>query len=353
MSSVQWRATGLGALLLVGLSGSVAAQSFRVDSVRIGGEGGTDYLTADTATGRVFVSRATHVMVLDGNTGQVIGDIPNTPRVHGIALVHKANRGFITNGGDSTVLVFDLKTLAPIDRIKVPAGGLDGIMYDASINRVVLTDHSRPKGTAIAIDPDAGRIVASGELEDDSPEGAAGDGKGRIFVNNEGTSTIQVLDASSLAAKASWPLAPCEGPTGLVYDREHQRLFAGCSDTSVVLDAASGKVVARIPNGEGVDALGWDPAERLIYIPAGRAGNLTVAHQDNADRYTVVATVTTFPGAKTVAVNTKTHVVYLFQPEYGPAPAPAPGSPPPAPRSRPPRGPVIGAWFLIVRHSGG
>jgi DNA-binding beta-propeller fold protein YncE len=283
MSSRQWRSSGLVAILLAGLAGGVSAQSFQVDSVRIGGDGGTDYLMADSATGRVFVSRATHVMVLDGNTGQVVGDIPNTPRVHGIALVHRANRGFTTNGGDSTVLVFDLKTLAPIDRIKVPAGGLDGIMYDPSSNRIVLTDHSRPKGTAVTIDPDRARIVAMGELEDDSPEGAATDGKGRIFVNNEGTSTIQVLDGTSLAAQASWPLAPCEGPTGLVYDRDHQRLFAGCSDTSVVLDAKSGKVVARIANGAGVDALGWDPAERLIYIPAGRAGNLTVAHQDDAD----------------------------------------------------------------------
>lgn len=350
MIKVRWMVAGLTALLLVTLSQRVSAQSFRVDSVQIGGDGGTDYLTVDTATGRVFVSRATHVMVLDGNTGQVIGDIPETPRVHGIALVHQANRGFTTNGGDSTVSIFDLKSLALIQKLKVPTGGLDGIMYDASINRVVLTNHSRPRGTTVEIDPDAGTIVATGELEDDSPEGAAGDGKGTIFVNNEGTSTIQVLEASSLAAKASWPLAPCEGPTGIAYDREHKRIFAGCSDTSVVLNAVSGKVVAKIANGAGVDALGWDPTERLIYIPAGRAGALTVAHQDDADHYTVVATVTTFPGAKTVAVNPKTHVAYLFQPEYGPAPAPAPGTPPPAPGSRPPRGPVIGAWFLIVRH---
>jgi DNA-binding beta-propeller fold protein YncE len=341
---------GLVACLALSSVSAAAAQSFRVDSVRVSGDGGTDYLTADTATGRVFVSRSTHVMVMDGNTGQVIGDIPNTPRVHGIALVPGVNRGFTTNGGDSTVAIFDLKTLAPAGRVKVATGGLDGIMYDPSTNRIVLTNHSRPKGTAVALDPASGRIVATAELEDDSPEGAASDGKGRIFVNNEGTSTIQVLDAATFAVKGSWPLAPCEGPTGIAYDRRYERIFVGCSDTSVVVDPASGKVVARIPNGAGVDALGWDPVERLIYVPAGRSGNVTVVHQDDADHYRVVATVVTVPGAKTISVNTKTHVVYLFQPEYGPAPAPPPGSPPPAPGSRPPRGPVIGAWFLILRH---
>lgn len=343
MRKHRWVVAGLAVLFAGFGSRGALAQSFRVDSVRVSGDGGTDYLTVDTATGRVFVSRSTHVMVLDGATGQVIGDIPNTPRVHGIALVYRANRGFTTNGGDSTVSIFDLKTLAPMGRVKVATGGLDGIMYDESTNRVVLTNHSRPHGTAVAIDPVFGTVVASTELEDDSPEGAAADWKGRIFVNNEGTGTMQMLDAATLAVKASWPLGPCKGPTGIAYDRQTRRIFAGCSDTSVVLDAASGKIVAAIPNGEGVDALGWDPGERLIYLPAGRTGAVTVVHQDGPDKYSVVATVATFPGAKTIAVNPKTHAAYLFQPEYGPAPAPAPSG-------RPPRGPVIGAWFLTVRH---
>lgn len=340
----------LGLLGLLGVSLPASAQSFRLDSIPVGGDGGTDYLTADSATGRVFVSRGTHVMVMDGSTGKVIGDIPETPRVHGIALVPRAGRGFTTNGGDSTVSVFDLKTLAVLGKIKVANGGLDGIMYDEHSNRVILTNHSRSQGTAIAIDPATDAIVATAGLEDDSPEGAASDGRSRIFVNNEGTSTMQVLDAASFAVTASWPLAPCEGPTGIAFDRESQRIFAGCSDTSVVLDAATGKVVARIPNGAGVDALGWDPVERLIYLPAGRSGTVTVVHQDSPDQYRVIATVPTVPGAKTISINLKTHTAYLFQPEYGPPPAPVPGSPPPAPGSRPPRGPVIRAWFLILRH---
>src|SRR6266568_6333576 len=135
-----------------------SAQTFKVERYSIGGEGGTDYLTAEPGTGRVFVSRATHVMVIDGRTGKVIGDIPDTPRTHGIALAPKSNHGFITNGGDSTVTMFDLKTIGVIKKIKVPIGGLDGIMYDDYSDRIILTNHSRPIGTATAIDPGSGEI---------------------------------------------------------------------------------------------------------------------------------------------------------------------------------------------------
>jgi DNA-binding beta-propeller fold protein YncE len=332
------------------MPGAGHAQGFRVEKFSIGGEGGTDYLTAEPGTGRVFVSRATHVMVIDGPTGKVIGDIPDTPRTHGIALVPKSHHGFTTNGGDSTVTMFDLKTLGVIKKIKVARGGLDGIMYDASSDRIILTNHSRPQGTAIALDPQSGSILGVAELEDDAPEGAASDGKGRIFVNNERKSTIQVIDVKTMKVLASWPLTPCEGPTGIAYDRAANRIFSGCGKTSVVVDPASGKVVATIANGDGVDALGWDPSQKLIYVPAGRDSNVTIAHEDSPDSYSVVATVKTMAGAKTITVDPVKHVAYLFQPEYGPAPAPTPGTPPPAPGSRPPRGPVIGAYFFVISH---
>ena len=226
------------------------AQTFRVETFNIGGEGGTDYLTAEPGTGRVFVSRGTHVMVVDGSTGKVLGDIPDTPRTHGIALAPKSQRGFITNGGDSTVTMFDLKSLAVIRKIPVLTGGLDGIMYDDFSDRIVLTNHSRPIGTVVAIDARTGDIVGTVALEDNAPEGAASDGKGKIFVNNEGKSTIQVIDVRAMNVLASWPLAPCEGPTR----------------------------------------------------------------------------------------------------EYGPPPAPAPGSPLPPAGTRGPRGPVIAAWFFAIGH---
>jgi Uncharacterized conserved protein len=325
----------------------VEAQSFKVAKYDIKGEGGTDYVTAEPGTGRVFVSRGTHVMVVDGRTGQVLGDIPNTPRTHGIGIATKWNHGFTTNGGDSTVTMFDLKTLAPIRQIKVPTGGLDGVMYDAFSDRIILTNHSRPIGTAVALDANSGDIVGTAQLEDDAPEGAASDGSGRLFVNNEGKNTIQVLDAKSMKVLQSWPIAPCDGPTGIAYDRASNRIFSGCGKQSVVVDASTGKVVATIANGDGVDALGWDAAQKLIYIPAGRDGNVTVVHQDAPDKYTVVATVPTMRGAKTITVDPVSHVAYLFQPEYGPLPA---GTPAPAPGQRGPRGPVVAGWFFAISH---
>src|SRR5712691_9376018 len=344
------RTLGVAALLLVpalALPRVTPAQTFKTAKFSIGGDGGTDYLTAEPGTGRVFVSRSTHVMVLDGTTGKVVGDIPDTPRTHGIALAPKSGRGFITNGGDSTVTMFDLKTLAVIKKIPVRTGGLDGIMYEDFSDRIILTNHSRPIGTAVAINAKTGDIVGTAELEDNSPEGAASDGKGKIFVNNEGKNTIQVIDVKKMTVLASWPLAPCDGPTGIAYDRSTNRIFSGCGKTSVVVDPTSGKVVATIANGDGVDALGWDASQQLIYIPAGRDSNVTVVHEDAPDKYTVVATVATMRGAKTITVDPVKHVAYLFQPEYGPLP---PGTPPPAPGTRGPRGPVIAAWFFAISH---
>jgi len=326
------------------------AQTFKVERFDIKGEGGTDYVAVEAATGRVFVSRATHMMVVEGATGKVLGDIPNTPGVHGAGLVTKLGHGFTTNSGDETVTMFDLKTLAVIRQIKV-GPGLDGIMYDEPDDKIILTNHSRPIGTLTAIDPRTGEIVATVELEDTAPEGAAADGNGHIFVNNEGKNTIQVIDVKTWKATASWPLAPCEGPTGIAYDKSTNRIFSGCNTTSVVVDASTGKVVASIPNGTRVDALGWDPSKKLIYIPNGAEGNVTVVHQDSADKYTVIATVDTFAGAKTITVDPKTHNAYLFQPERGPAPPPPPDAPPPPAgrgRGRGPQGPILAAWFIVI-----
>ncbi|MEO8465493.1 MAG: YncE family protein [Gammaproteobacteria bacterium] len=349
MSTRLFVVAALTAAATLTLSGVAQSQTFKVSKRSIGGEGSHDYIVAEPGTGRVFVSRETHFMVLDGATGKVLGDIGDVPGVHGVALVPKWNHGFTTNRGDSTVTEFDLKTLGAIKKIPVTVGGLDGVMYDESIDRVILTNHSRPVGTAVAIDPNTGVITGTAELEDDSPEGAASDGAGRLFVNNESKNTIQLIDAKTMKAVASWPIAPCDGPTGIAYDTVSKRIFAGCSGTSVVVDAGTGKVVATIANGDGVDALGWDPVEKLIYIPAGRDGNVTVAHQDSADKYTVIATVPTMPGGKTITVDPVRHVAYVFAPEYGPVPVSAPAAPPPT-NGRRPRGPLIGTWLFAISH---
>jgi DNA-binding beta-propeller fold protein YncE len=344
--------------LLVPRTGS--AQTFKVDKFDIKGDGGTDYVAVESATGHVFVSRQSHMMVVEGATGKVLFDIPNTPGVHGAGIATKAGHGFTTNGTDSTVTMFDLKTFAVIKQIPVMVGGLDGIMYDEPDDKIILTNHSRPIGTLVALNPATGDIVATVELEDNAPEGAAADGKGHIFVNNESKNTIQVIDVKTWKATASWPLAPCAGPTGIAYDKASDRIFSGCSNTSVVVDPNTGKVVASIKNGTRVDALGWDPSKKLIFIPNGGEGNVTVVHQDSPDKYTVADTVATFAGAKTIAVDPVSHNAYLFQPERGPAPAPAapPAAPPAgaapagAPGGRGLRGtpaPIIASWFIVIK----
>src|SRR5499425_2937696 len=246
----------LSALTLAATS-AAHAQQFSVQKFDIKGDGGTDYVAVEAATGRVFVSRATHMMIVEGATGKVLGDIPNTPGVHGAGIATKAGHGFTTNGGDSTVTMFDLKTLAVIKQIPVMQGGLDGIMYDEPDDKIILTNHSRPIGTLTAIDPKTGDIVGTAELEDNAPEGAAADGKGHIFVNNEVKNTMQVIDVKTWKATASWPLDPCKGPTGIAYDKASDRIFSGCSNNSVVVDPNTGKIVATIKNGTRVDALGW------------------------------------------------------------------------------------------------
>jgi YVTN family beta-propeller protein len=343
-------ALGVVAATILAASGIGHAQTFNVQKFDIKGEGGTDYVAVEAATGHVFVSRGDHMMVVDAN-GKVLGDIKDTPGVHGAGIATRAGHGFTTNGGDMTVTMFDLKTLTPIRKIMV-GPGLDGIMYDEPDDKIILTNHSRPIGTLTALDPKSGDIVATVELEDNAPEGAAADGKGHIYVNNEGKNTIQVIDAKTWKATASWPLAPCEGPTGIAYDKASNRIFSGCNKNSVVVDPGTGKVVATIPNGTRVDALGWDPSKKLMYIPNGGEGNVTVVHQDSADKYSVVSTVATFAGAKTIAVDPNTHNVYLFQPERGPAPPPAPGAPPPAAgpgRGRGPQGPIVASWFIVIK----
>jgi hypothetical protein len=331
---------------------AAAAQNFTVQKWDIKGEGGTDYLTAEPGTGRVFVSRGTHVMVVDGFTGKVLGDIPDTPRTHGIALAPKSGHGFTTNGGDSTATMFDLKSLAVVQKVHAGKDGLDGIMYDDFSDKILTIDHSHPDGTAVVIDPKSGAVVGTVKLTNNAPEGGVSDGKGHIFINLEGSNSIDVVDAKTWTVTATWKIDPCEGPTGIAMDRKTNRIFAGCSGTSVVVDATNGKVVAQIKNGTGVDALGWDQNEKLIYIPSGQGdGTVTVVHEDSPDKYTTVATVPTFKGAKTIAVDDVKHMAYLFQPEYGPAPAPDPNAPAPAGRGgRGARGPIVAGWFIAIKH---
>ena len=332
----------LAALALTIFASSLTAQSYKTHRYDIGGEGAFDYLSVD-ATGRVFISRGTHVMVVDGATGKVLGDIKDTPRVHGIAFVPSAGVGFTTNAGDSTSTMFDLQTLAVKKKIKAPQDGLDGIMYDDATDKILTINHSKPKGTAVVIDPRTGSVVATIALTGNAPEGGVSDGNGRIFINLEDKNAIDVVDTKSWKVVDTWKIDPCDGPTGIAMDRSTNRIFSGCGKTSVVVDAKTGKVVSEIANGEGVDALGWDQSQKLMYIPAGGSGNVTVVHEDAPNKFTVTATVPTMRGARTITVDPVHHAAYVFTPEYGPSSAPA------ATGGRPSRGPIIAAWLISIK----
>lgn len=338
------------ALALCVAGSALPAQKFTATKVDIGGQGGFDYLTADPATGRVFVSRGTHIMVVDGASGKVLGDIANLAGTHGALLVPSTGHGFTTNGRDSTSTMFDLKTLAVIKQIHAGAQGLDGFMYDDFSNKVLTINHTRGggPGTVVVIDPASGDVVTKFDTRGSAPEGGVSDGKGRIFINMEDSANVNLVDAKTWKIVDTWSVKPCERPTGIALDRATNRLFVGCSMTSMVLDAKTGKVVAQLTNGNGVDGIAFDPAEKLLYIPSGE-GNVTIVHEDSPDKYTTVATVPTMRGARTITLDTKTHTAYVFTPEYGPRPA---GEPAPAPgaRGRGPMGPQVGAWLFAIKH---
>ena len=339
---------------LIAVPALSSAQKFTATKFDIGGPGGFDYLTADSTTGRVFVSRGNRIQVVDGATGKNLGEIPNTPGTHGALIVNSTNHGFTTNRADSTSTMFDVTTLGVLKQIHAGKSGLDGFMYEDATKKVLTINHSPENpptpGTIVVIDPQSGDVVATGTTSGSAPEGGVSDGKGRVFINLEDKNAIDVIDTKTWKVTASWSVAPCDGPTGIAMDRAANRIFVGCSKTSLVVDATSGKIVAQITNGASVDGIAWDQSQKLLYIPSGADGNVTVVHEDSPDKYTTVATVPTMKGARTITVDPKTHTAYVFTPEYGPAPAPAPGSPPPTGRGRRPTGPMIGAWLFAIKH---
>ncbi|MDB4869701.1 MAG: family beta-propeller protein [Gemmatimonadales bacterium] len=308
-----------------------------ITKIPAGGEGGWDYVTVDPDGNRLFLSRGTHAMVIDLGTNSVIGDIANTPGIHGVALAPELNRGFTSNGRDSSVTIFDYKTLAPITVLKIPARGPDAIFYDPATKRVFTFNGGSSNATAI--DAANGTVVGNVDLAG-KPEGAVFE-NGRGYANLEDKSEIAVFDPKTLAVLARWPLAPCEEPTGLAIDRVHQRLFAGCGNkTMAIVDMKTGKVVASVPVGDGVDAAGFDAETQLAFTSNGE-GSITVVHEDTPDKYSVVETVPTQRGARTMAVNPKTHRLYTVTANFGPTPAPT------ADRPRP-RAPMIPGSFVVL-----
>jgi DNA-binding beta-propeller fold protein YncE len=317
-------------VLLLSIMPSLAPDSrlHVLKAYKLGGEGGWDYLQADPASRRLFVSHATHVMVIDMDSGKSVGDIPDTPGVHGIALANELDRGFISNGREGTVTVFDLKTLAPITKIKAVGENPDAILFDPATRRI-FTFNGRSHD-ATAIDTATGSIVGKIALGG-KPEFAVSTGAGEIFVNIEDKSELVRLDPKNLKVENRWTLAPCEEPSGLAMDMKNRRLFAGCDNKMMaVVNADSGKVITTLPIGEGVDANRFDPEDKLAFASCGE-GVLTVVHEDSPDKFSVVENVSTARGARTMELDEKTHQIFLATAQFGPPPAPTADQPHPRP----------------------
>jgi YVTN family beta-propeller protein len=308
---------------------SASAASYHVASkVKLGRDGGWDYLIVDTAGHRIFISRGTHTLVVDARTDSVVGDILDTPGVHGIAFAYDLGRGYTSNGRDSSITVFDLKTLDQVARIHTTGVNPDAIVYDDASHRVFAFNGR--SGDATAIDATSNTVAGTIPLGG-KPEFAVVDGKGTLWVNVEDRSEIVRLDTKTLAVQNRWALAPCEEPSGLALDRATRRLFTVCSNKMMaVVDADGGKVVATVPTGDGTDAAGFDPATKLAFASNGE-GTLTVVHEDSPDAAHVVQTVATQRGARTMALDPQTHIVYEVTADFGPAPAPTADRPRPRP----------------------
>jgi len=287
--------------------GLAAATGYHVTgTIHVGGEGGWDYLTVDSAAHRLYVSHATHVVVVDLDAGKVVGDIPDTPGVHGIALAPALNRGFISNGRGNDVTIFDLKTLQVVS--KTPAGeNPDAIRFDAVSGRVfAFNGRSR---NATAIDAKTGTVAGTIALPG-KPEFSVADGKGHVFANVEDTSEIVDIDAAKLTVVKKYSLSPCEGPSGLAFDAKARRLFSVCANRlMVVSDPDAGKVVAMPAIGAGSDGAAFDPDTGYAFSSNGD-GTLTVVHQSGST-WDVVENIATQRGARTIALDEKTHKVYL------------------------------------------
>ncbi len=284
-----------------------------IKKIPIAGTGSWDYLAVDEAARRLYVSHGTQVEVVDIDSGKVVGNIPNTKGVHGIAIAPEFGRGFVSDGQANTVTIFDLKTLKPI--ADVPAGQKpDAIIYDPATSRVFAFNGG--SNSATAIDAASGKVAGTVDLQG-GPEFAAADGNGFVYNNLEDESLVLKINSRELKVEQRWPTAPCSSPSSMAMDRANRRLFIGCrSKVMAVLNADTGKVITALPIGDHVDATAFDAETKLIFNSNGE-GTITVIHEDGPDKYSFVETVKTARRAKTMAIDPKTHRLFLSTAENG------------------------------------
>lgn len=307
-------------MLLVALSSGAAPSLARdnapprvIETFKLGGEGSWDFLTLDADARRLYVTRGDHVMVIDADSGKLLADITGANHSHGVALVPALKRGYISNGHGDSVSVFDFDSLKITSEIPVGGKDPDVILYDPATRHVfAFNGHSN---NVSVIDPAQNKVIAM-MASPGRPEFAVSDGAGRIYFNLEDKATLARVDAATHTVLDNWPLRPCEGPTGLAMDVAHQRLFSVCANRKmIVVDAKDGHIVATLPIGDGPDAAAFDAELGLVYS-ANADGTLTVIHQDDADHYHVVANVTTPKRARTMALDPKTHRIYLAAADF-------------------------------------
>lgn len=318
---------------------ALQAQGYHVaHTYTLGGTGGWDYLTLDTLGHRLFIARSDRVMVVDLGKGTLLGEIPGLKGAHGVAFAAGTDHGFATSGADSSVVMFDTKTLQVLHR--APAGDdADAIMYEPASRRIF--SFNGDANTATAFDPVSGDPVGTIPLGG-KPEFGVAAGDGMVFVNIEDKAEIVQIDAAKLTVIRRWSIAPCEDPTGLAIDRAHHRLFSACrNQLMVVSDALRGKVVTTAPIGMGTDGARFDAGTQLAFTSNGE-GSITVVREVTPDSMAVVATVPTKRGARTIEIDPATHQLFTVSADYGTAPAPTPAQP----RPRPPQ--VPGTFGLLV-----
>lgn len=326
------------ALCCAALPAHAAAPQYRVaDHLKLGGEGRWDLLAVDAAAHLLYLSRSDHVEIVDTSSGKDAAIIADTQGVHGIALAPELNRGYISCGKSDQVKVFDLKSRAVL--ATVPTGGNpDAILYEPVTQRVFAFNGQGKSATVI--DARTNAVVATLPLGG-KPELARADGKGLVLLNIEDTAELVTLDAKAATLKSRWPLPHCEEPSGLAFDAAHRRSFSTCANqVLVVLDADSGKPVASLPIGKGVDGAEFDPATQNVFSANGE-GNLTVVHEVSPDKYEVQQTLETQRGARTIALDSATHRLYLPTAEFGPAPAASAENPRPRPT-------VVSGTFVVL-----
>jgi DNA-binding beta-propeller fold protein YncE len=322
------RLLACGAVLLWAGALPAGAQSYHVaHTYTLGGDGGWDYIALDTAGHRLFIARQDRVMVVNPETGALLGEIPGLNRAHGVAFDYAHGRGFATSGADSAVTIFDLRTLAVQGKVTAAVDD-DAVLYDPATRHVFTMNGDA--GSSSVIDPLSGRRIGTIELGG-KPEYGVSAGDGKLYVNLEDKAEVVEVDARAMRVLRRWSVAPCQSPTGLAIDRVHHRLFSGCrSGVMAVSDARAGRLVTTLPIGRGVDACRFDPEAALAFASNGD-GTLTVIREIAPDSFAVIANVPTKQGARTMELDERTHRIYTVTADFGPAPAAMPERPRPRP----------------------